>query len=53
MVVARGRRIVHDDFHAAVWRVIGSLSFFAIIMPDVVRILFVELQQSSLNVSER
>lgn len=47
MVVPWSWSIRHDDFVTAVWSVVCSFSLLAIIMSDVVRVLFVKLKVSS------
>lgn len=47
MVVPWSWSIGHDDFVTAVWSVVCSFSLLAIIMSDVVRVLFVKLKASS------
>ena len=50
MMISWSRWVSHDDFHAAVWCVVLSFTFFPITVPNVVSILFVKLVEQKMEI---
>ena len=49
-MISWSRWVTHDDFHAAVWCVVLSFTFFPITVPNVVSILFVKLVEQKMEI---
>ena len=52
MMISWSRWVTHDDFHAAVWCVVLSFTFFPITVPNVVSILFVKLVEQKMEIKK-